>query len=55
MRWRFAHSLKPHVAVGMLLAIGLLFLVLLSVAFFVQLLWGLVSLALVLWLRRRLR
>jgi hypothetical protein len=50
--WR-RHNLRPSTAIGLLMAVGLLFLILLGVAVLVQVLWALLALGLVVWLRRR--
>jgi hypothetical protein len=50
--WR-RQNLRPSTAIGMLMAAGLLFLILLGVAVLVQVLWVALALGLVVWLRRR--
>jgi hypothetical protein len=50
--WR-RRNLRPSTAIGMLMAVGLLFLILLGVPVLGQLLWAVLALGLVVWLRRR--
>lgn len=48
------HKLPPSTAVGMLMAVGLLFLILLGVTLLVQLLWALAALGLFFLMKRRM-
>ena len=48
------YRVRPSTAVGMLMAVGLLFMVLLGVALIAMVLWGLLSLVIFAWLRRRI-
>jgi hypothetical protein len=50
--WR-RRNLRPSTAIGLLMAVGLLFLILLGVPVLGQLLWAVLALGLVVWLRRR--
>ena len=50
MWWRY--DLRPSTAIGMLMAVGLLFLALLGVALLVLILWGLLTLAVFFWMKR---